>query len=251
MISIMKKSIHLLLLAGIAFLAASCFQSGPSTARYRILADFEYAVSADNLSYFQDSLFSAEIIPLDNLSSLCSKVENGVTVGGWTLSIMRDSLAKDGTLSPFASAGKTAGYKGSSVYAVYYGNPDPNRMAKYDIFFNFVGYSVHTCQLQECKIANTSAVLKAFDDGLFSQGDFLKVTATGYLEEKTVGTPVSIYLVDYRNAVPELVRGWETFDLSKIEANVDAVKFDIATSKLEIPRYFCMDNFAASIYVEY
>ena len=134
MISIMKKSIHLLLLAGIAFLAASCFQSGPSTARYRILADFEYAVSADNLSYFQDSLFSAEIIPLDNLSSLCSKVENGVTVGGWTLSIMRDSLAKDGTLSPFASCRKDCRLQRIQCLCGLLWESDPNRMAKYDIF---------------------------------------------------------------------------------------------------------------------
>ncbi len=247
----MKNSAHLILMAALALLVSSCFSSRPSTSKFSMIATMEASADGFNASFFKDSLLTSRYLRIDNLCFLVSKVEDDVFQGGWHLSLLRDSLAKDGTLCPYASAGRGAGYGNSRVYAAFYDNPDPALMADYDVIFNFEGYPVHNCKVLGCLLTNSSAVLKAVGDGLFAKGDFLQVTATGYLGGKAVGTPASLYLVDYRGDTPKVVTDWEVFDLRKAAPDIDALKFDITTSKPEIPRYFCMDNFAADVYLEY
>ena len=89
----------------------------------------------------------------------------------------------------------------------------------------------------------------------FERGDKLTLKATGYLDKKETGS-AEIALADYtqndKSGVPKdsIVSVWTTFDLTKL-GTVDEVKFEMQSGDKEISKYFCLDDFLATISLEY
>ena len=133
-------------------------------------------------------------------------------------------------------------FSGSRTYAVYYENPDAALMPEYDV--EFTAASIGTCTMGECYVNNTRYVAYKASQ-CFEDGDRLTLTATGYLAGTKTGN-ASISLIDFSAQKDSIVSTWTPFDLSAL-GQVDQVDFEVLSTKKEVPAYFCMDNFVASI----
>ena len=88
-------------------------------------------------------------------------------------------------------------------------------------------------------------------EGGFGEGDFVKVTITGYLDEKETKS-IDYYLADFRDNNETYdwtyAENWQWVDLTEL-GEVDAVGFSMSSSRYDTygmttPAYFCFDNFA-------
>ena len=80
-------------------------------------------------------------------------------------------------------------------------------------------------------------------------GDRLTLKATGYLNGIKTGEE-SIALAEFTAKKDSIVSTWTKFDLSGL-ASVDFVDFEVVSTREEVPAYFCMDDFVASVTVSY
>lgn len=132
----------------------------------------------------------------------------------------------------------------NNSYLVYYQNPDSSKMPEHDVLFLIEENSA--CQAQYCLVNNTSYVAyKAAKT--FAPGDRITLTATGYLKGTKTGE-VSMHLADFSAQKDSIVSKWTVFDLTKLGV-FDAVDFNVASTKEDVPAYFCMDHFTASVTV--
>lgn len=132
----------------------------------------------------------------------------------------------------------------NNSYLVYYQNPDPAKMPKHDVVFLVENNGV--CLAQQCFVNNTSYVAYKVAKS-FEPGDRLTLTATGYLKGAKTGE-ASIHLADFSAQKDSIVCTWTAFDLTKL-GSFDAIDFDLISTKEEVPAYFCMDYFIASVTV--
>ena len=132
----------------------------------------------------------------------------------------------------------------NNSYLVYYQNPDSSKMPEHDVLFLIEEHGA--CQAQYCLVNNTSYVAyKAAKT--FAPGDRITLTATGYLKGAKTGE-VSMHLADFSAQKDSIVSKWTVFDLTKLGV-FDAVDFNVASTKEDVPAYFCMDHFTASVTV--
>ncbi|MCM1034801.1 MAG: DUF4465 domain-containing protein [Bacteroides sp.] len=138
-------------------------------------------------------------------------------------------------------------YSGDN-YAVYY--PVWGDEAKVRLT-----HSSHPEIIRGFYITNTAWVVNAIchgdglSEGVFEQGDWLKITVTGETEGKKTNS-VDYYLADYRadNAADRYyLDTWQWVDLRSLGA-VDALTFTFTGTKTNLggittPTYFCMDDF--------
>lgn len=130
----------------------------------------------------------------------------------------------------------------SRTYAVYYENPDSTKMPEYDV--EFTASEIAVCKMGFCYVNNTRYVAYKVSQH-FEDGDRLTLQATGYLNGiETAKT--SMFLADFSAQKDSIVSTWTFFDLNKL-GTVDKVDFEVLSTKKEVPAYFCMDNFVASI----
>lgn len=243
----MKHSALFMAAAVVAAMATSCLKSGESRTDYVIQGTFE-AYNTDHntqMSYFTDSLYFSKVIPIAQLTWLNSNYEDSSFFGGFFLSMKKDSLNADGTVSMFSSSGTGAGARNSSVYAVYSQTPSA---PEFGWQINLAGYDVATCKIRGFYINNVSSNFKASQDSL-KAGDYLRVTVNGYLGSSKVGSS-EMYLIDYRGNFPTVVGGWKEWLLDDI-GNVDALQFIVETNRSDFSPSFCMDNFSADVHLEY
>ena len=83
-----------------------------------------------------------------------------------------------------------------------------------------------------------------FGTEAFTEGDWFKLTVTGYLDNESTSS-VEFYLADYRDGAL-IVQGWEYVDLSSL-GTVDQLQFALTSSDvgpfgMNTPAYFAMDN---------
>ena len=84
----------------------------------------------------------------------------------------------------------------------------------------------------------------------FHQGDYVKLTATGYDKQGNVTGTVDFYLADYRSADAAdhyYVQDWKWLDLTTLGI-VKTIQFSMTATRQNqwgttTPLYFCMDNF--------
>ena len=132
----------------------------------------------------------------------------------------------------------------NNSYLVYYQNPDSSKMPEHDVLFLIEENGL--CQAQYCFVNNTSYVAyKAAQ--IFAPGDRIVLTATGYLDGAKTGE-VSMNLADFSAQKDSIVCTWTAFDLTKLGV-FDAIDFDVVSTKEEVPAYFCIDHFTASVTV--
>lgn len=80
----------------------------------------------------------------------------------------------------------------------------------------------------------------------FEDGDWFKLTATGYNSEDKVINKVDFYLADYQNGKNKIVDTWEWFDFSPISTAeyiiFEMTSSDVGEDGMNTPSYFCMDG---------
>ena len=82
----------------------------------------------------------------------------------------------------------------------------------------------------------------------FADGDWFKLTVTGYNKDGGQIGPVDFYLADYRNGKSDIIQQWTKFDLTSLGA-VNKLTFTLSSSDtgtygMNTPAYFCMDDIA-------
>ena len=132
----------------------------------------------------------------------------------------------------------------TNTYLVYYLNPNEEEMPKNEVVF--LVEQNGACVAQQCLVNNTGYVAYKVAQ-TFQAGDRLTLQATGYLKGAKTGD-ASMLLADFSTKKDSIVSTWTAFDLSKL-GNFDAIDFEVISTNDQIPPYFCMDNFTASVTV--
>lgn len=151
-------------------------------------------------------------------------------------------------LTPYCVSDTTdASSRSGGTFLVFHDNS--SSMPEHDM--EFLQASVGTCTVSGCYLNTTAQVANHFKSDLDadSSDDYFIVKVTGSSDAGQTGS-AEFVLADYRNGLDSLATDWFAADLSKL-GSVRYVDFEIETS-LSNPelRYFCMDNFVASIYVK-
>ena len=248
----MKKILFAILL-GLSFV--SCLSDGEYIQTAPVYATFEYPqVDFDADSLFYKSNFGYGIGWqylgfLHNVDTASWKFNGGMVLSAQKGSLYRPAdtvaLAKSDSLV-FAQDRFRVNSKKDTVnnntYLVYYGNPDASLMPKHDI--EFLAADFGTCTAYQCLVNNTSYVAYKVAQ-TFKPGDRLTLKATGYLQGTKIGD-VSMLLADFSAQKDSIVSTWTVFDISKL-GTIDYIDFEVSSTKEEVPAYFCLDYFVASV----
>lgn len=252
----MKKVLNQLLVVFFAALSVvSCLPEADYSQTAVVAANFEY----NDVPFNQDSLFyksdGGAGIGWGSLGFM-HKVDtvDWVFNGGALLSCKKGTLYDSADTLALAKSDSLVFaqdlYRVNSVkdtvnnnsYLVYYINPDSSKMPEHDVLFLIEEHGA--CQAQQCFVNNTSYVAYKVAN-TFAPGDRLTLTATGYLKGAKTGE-VSMQLADFSAQKDSIVNTWTAFDLTKL-GTFDAIDFDVISTREEVPAYFCMDYFTASV----
>ena len=141
-----------------------------------------------------------------------------------------------------------SGADNSFTYAVYYENPVESMRPKYDIEFGYKGVgSCYTSPIG-CYVNNTTLVARKIKEH-FKVGDKLVLKAKGTLADGTI-TEASIVLAEYTEAKDSVMYNWTAFPMSALGA-ADYVDFEVVSTNPDVPGYFCLDGYLASVNIEY
>lgn len=242
-----------------ALFCVSCLQEAEFNQTATVVANFEYGeVDFDADSLFYKTEMGAGI-GWGSLAFL-HKIDtvNWVFEGGMLLSCQKGVLYDPADTSALSKSDSLVfaqdRYRVNSLkdslnnnsYLVYYKNPDSAKMPEHDVVFLVESNGV--CQAQQCFVNNTGYVAYKIAQ-TFEPGDRLTLKATGYLKGVKTGD-ASIDLADFSAQKDSIVSKWTTFDLTKL-GSFDAIDFDVMSTKEEVPAFFCMDFFIASVTVSY
>ena len=248
------KKILFALISGLTLI--SCLSEGEYTQTTPVYASFEYLgeveFEADSLFYksnFGYGIGWQFLGFLHNVDTTSWKFNGGMLLSAQkgTLYDPADTvaLAKSDSLVFAQDRFRVNSLRdtlNNNSYLVYYGNPDSALMPKHDI--EFLAADFGTCTAYQCFVNNTGYVAYKVAQ-TFGPGDRLTLKATGYLGGTKTGE-VSINLADFSAQKDSIVSKWTTFDLSKL-GTFDFIDFDVMSTKKEVPAYFCMDYFVASV----
>ena len=241
----------------------SCLDGGSFSRTYPAEATFEYTGIDYSKEFGSDSVYFEELHGY-GFSWDCLVFRHNVDTvaktfnGGMALSLLKGStfdpsdslsMAQDDA-EAFANdafrLNSNLMFSGSKTYAVYYENPDESKMPDCDM--EFAATEIGTCTMGACYVNNTRYVAYKISQ-CFEDGDELTLSATGYLDGVKTGD-VSMNLADFSVQKDSIVSTWTLFELDKLGI-VDKVDFKLISTKKEVPAYFCMDNFVASVSISY
>lgn len=252
----MKKVLnHLLVVFFAAFSVVSCLPEAGFSQTAVVEANFEYTAvdyDADSLFYkttFGDGVGWGALGFLHKVDTLSWTFEGGVLLS-YKKGVKYDpadtvALAKSDSLVFAQDRYRVNSVKDTlndNSYLVYYQNPDSSKMPEHDVVFLIQENG--TCTAQQCFVNNTSYVAYKVAQ-TFQPGDRLTLKATGYLKGAKTGE-ASISLADFSAQKDSIVHNWTSFDLSKLGV-FDAIDFDVLSTREDVPAYFCMDYFTASV----
>ena len=264
--NILRNTIKLVGAVVFAFALTSCLDSNYSQS-YSLIANFEYGNSvkfrADS-TYYAKNAYALGY----NYLAFCHTVDQATQEfqGGFRLSALKGQIrpekvedaGSDQTTSSELQSGDGALLLGNTwrVHAA----PSVNSYMVYQMSSSAPEYGIEfllptngSCMIKSCQVANTAAVAEEITQK-FERGDRLILKATGYKDGKETKT-AEINLADYtqndKTGQPKdsIVSRWTIFDLSSLQL-VDKVKFEMESTK-NVQQYFCMDNMAADITLEY
>ena len=240
----------------------SCLDGVGYSTSYHVLATFEY--EASDVKYRADSTYysSADAYGMGwNYLCFSHKVNmDGDFLGGFRLSQLEGQIkpekGEDATddrlesLLPLDMTWRVHSAPSKNSYMVFWqGASMPDLHIMFFLPTNISG----SCTVKSCFVCNTAKVAAEVKEK-FERDDKLTLTATGYLDKKKTGS-AEIALADYtqndKSGSPKdsIVSTWTAFDLSKLGA-VDEVRFEMTGTK-SVSHYFCLDDFLASISIEY
>lgn len=246
------KKIFIAILLGLAL--SSCIQNGEFSQTYPVEAAFEYS----NPKFDKDSVFYKSELG-NGIGWEFLGFYHNVDTTSWTFHGGALLSCQEGVL--YSPADTVAMAKSDSLvfaqdryrvhlakdkyensYLVYYMNPDSSLMPAHDV--EFLAAQSGTCRAYQCYVNNTGYVAYKVAQ-TFEPGDRLTLKATGYLKGVKTGE-ASINLADFSAQKDSIVSTWTAFDLTKLEL-FDVIDFEVVSTKKEVPAYFCMDYFIASV----
>lgn len=256
----MKK---FLFFAAVALSMVSCLTKGSYSQSYVADITFEWNPQVYSKEFNKDSVYvcknEADMGFLYQQYPLFfgQKHVGGELQGGFVMSYLEGE--KDGQLTKQPNANDTfrvhavagapggvASPLGSKTYAVFYDNPSESMMPQYDIEFGYKNNG--SCSPLSCYVNNTTLVARKVREH-FQDGDKLVLKAKGTKSDGSV-SETSIVLAQYTESKDTVMYNWTVFDLSKLGA-VDFVDFEVMSTNPEVPGYFCLDGYLASIYISY
>lgn len=246
------KKIFIAILLGLSL--NSCLKDGEFSETYPVYASFEYL----NPKFDKDSLYYKSELG-NGIGWEFFGFYHNVDTTSWTfhggallscqeggLYSPADSVAMAKNDSLVFAQDRYRAHKAKDIYEnsylVYYLNPDSSLMPAHDV--EFLAYKSGTSRAYQCYVNNTGYVAYKVAQ-TFEPGDRLTLKATGYLKGVKTGE-ASINLADYSAQKDSIVSTWTAFDLTKLEL-FDAIDFEMESTKKEVPAYFCMDYFMASV----
>lgn len=246
------KKVLILILLGLSMI--SCLTSGEFSKTYPVYASFEYS----NPKFDKDSLYYKSELG-NGIGWEYFAFYHNVDTVSWTFHGGVLLSSQEGHL--YSPADTVAMAKSDSLvfaqdryrvhlakdlyensYLVYYGNPDSSLMPAHDV--EFLASKSGTSRAYQCYVNNTGYVAYKVAQ-TFEPGDKLTLKATGYLKGVKTGE-ASIDLADFSAKKDSIVSTWTAFDLTKLEL-FDVIDFEVVSTKKEVPAYFCMDYFVASV----
>ena len=248
------KKILIALISGLALI--SCLSEGEYSQTAPIYASFEYigevGFDADSLFYKSNYGYGIGwqyLGFLHNVDTAAWKFNGGMLLSAQKGALYAPAdtvaLAKSDSLV-FAQdrfrVNSVRDTLNNNTYLVYYGNPDSAMMPKHDV--EFLAADFGTCTAYQCLVNNTGYVAYKVAQ-TFEPGDRLTLKATGYQKGSVTGE-ASITLADFSAQKDSIMSTWTVFDLSKL-GTFDFIDFDVISTKEEVPAYFCMDYFLASV----
>lgn len=290
---------YFLAVAAVAAAAVSCLNDSYYELNVTSYSDFEFYGAIQQFgadSVYLEGVFGGGNSSVDIYFNSSRAAQGEPLSGGFALTMKKDSLDADNGYAPFlvyvsdgeedGDAGNdgdgesgtgelyvnqypqytaygTSSLQGDNICAVFVQTADLTAMPEHDIVFTEPDYG--TCTPQMCRINNTqqmvSMMMAETSSTRFGQGDWLKLTVTGFLKGEETES-VEYYLADFRgekvgeNGVPEpdsLLTTWKNLTLTKL-GQVDNIDFTLEASRggimLAQPMTFCLDDFIASIYVK-
>ena len=243
----MKK--YILLGFILPLLAVSCFDDDEYNNEMNIYLSSYFSIDEDYYStYFDaDSVYTATYFTSDSygwiylygVGSIGSYSGGiGITVGADTTNF--ESL--DDISFPYRVYGLNEDNDGT--YGIWH-NTGTSAMPTYDV----VAYLASTDSYAYpygVYVNNTNRVVNQVRNGLgldsaFEDGDYLKLTVTGYDSEGTTSGSTSIMLADFDTYKDSVVTSWTFFDLSDLGA-ASCLSFDVSSSVEDIEEEVCLET---------
>ncbi len=232
------------------FAATSCFNG--IFAEYTLQSSFEYNFAEEDKVFDSDSSFWKYSFSYGDLAFFNTNESESRFIGGFALSKAHRANVSNvplAEINEFAVYG-TSGAGKSKTFVVFHENFDPNQMPAHDI--GFASAALGTCTMLSCSVNNTALTVAAIQDeasgNKFSDGDYLKLKATGYLSGAVTGE-AEITLAECKEGELTYIKDWTNFSLAAL-GNVEYVDFTFDTSKASLKRYVCIDDVMANIRVE-
>ena len=251
----MKNFVKIIAVVAILAAAVSCKEHERATATFYLGTTFDLAEN-DISTLMIDSLLYSPSFAWDDVMtyySICSGMNEGYR-GGMVLSARFGSGRDSDERSMLASGNSESGALGSLCYMVY---KKTESMPKYDIEFDYSAYHSVTPSISGCYVCNTQYIRRMAARGELEHGDFLKVTIE-FLNAGTSMGSLKLMLVDYTGSELKMLNDWTVWDMAEQmkDENVsvprfDAIRFNVETSRTNIPPCFCLDNFLVQLSVEY
>lgn len=153
---------------------------------------------------------------------------------------------EDGTYANQYSVYNTKAASGDGYLLYYYDsyNEPCDILCRYygNYHFTTVRLNLTTYTYKSITEEDINTFARAFTDG-----DYLKVTFTALMENKTEGESVDCYVVDFRDGKNFMATNWDTFDISALSGELWGVRVRIETSDVgeygaNTPLYICMDD---------
>ena len=249
----MKNFIRFLVVAVFVASMSSCVQPQRSSATFSLGTSFELPES-DIATYSRDSMMYAPFLSWDQVMVFKSQADDSNTgyQGGFILSVKKGCEDDSETQAIFCSADPGAGAADSNCYLAF---RQTWTMPDFDITFDFSSYLTATSSVVGCYVCNSEYTKRLAQEGVFHDGDYLKVVMDFYKGVQLLGS-LEKYLVDYSAGKdPVLVNEWEIWDMAKQAdgsiTSFDAIKIRVLTSRPEIEPCFCLDSFVVQLSVEY
>ncbi len=261
----MRKSKFTLLaalaLSAVAF--TSCDKNEPETPDYdlHIIGFEDAALPADGYELKDDSAYSEKGLDFSYSYSEDSYEWEGETISyvswdGFAVSELTDKTTP-GKKNEF-SVYNTGGAGGSSQFAVVF----------YSSWSGPAECSFAAGEEREIEyayITNSTYAYLAVKDGnddygavtAFADGDWFKLTITGYGANGNKTSAIDFYLADYRNGKSIVISDWTKVVLTSL-GKVNKVTFELSSTdnseyngeeSMNTPSYFCIDNIAYREYV--
>ncbi|MDE6872736.1 MAG: DUF4465 domain-containing protein [Bacteroidales bacterium] len=245
----------------LAMFCASCFKGAYYEASFVGLGGFNYVYSATE---FPDSVlispngFSDAATYL-SFSAKASENQDAL-YGGFAFSMKRDSslvINPENKYPMLTVYTNPISPKSGSIvdgFIVYY-----DSVQKPEHAITYLEAANGTCAPNYFMVTNTQQVVKFFADRGYAQfagetgdgeeetdkSEYLKLKVTGYLAGNKTGS------AEYVLASSDSVNvAWKTLSLSKL-GSIDTIDLELETKEgSEVPKYVCIDNIVAQIYIK-